>query len=65
MLAAALSSSIAVALTGSMLVGVGLASIFPLAIARAGSRGGAGGVALASTVGYSGLLAGPPLIGFR
>jgi hypothetical protein len=29
----------------------------PLAIARAGAVGGSGGVALASTVGYTGLLA--------
>jgi hypothetical protein len=31
---------------------------------EAGALGGAGGVALASTVGYTGLLGGPPLLGF-
>jgi hypothetical protein len=55
---------VTVALAGFVLVGLGLANVFPLAIARAGAIGGAGGVALASTVGYSGLLGGPPLLGF-
>jgi MFS family permease len=52
------------ALTGFVLVGLGLANVFPLAIARAGTIGGASGIALASTVGYTGLLGGPPAIGF-
>jgi MFS family permease len=64
MLTAASSGSVTVALAGFVLVGLGLANVFPLAIARAGALGGAGGVALASTVGYSGLLGGPPLLGF-
>jgi MFS family permease len=64
MLTAAWSGSVTVALAGFVLVGLGLANVFPLAIARAGALGGAGGVALASTVGYSGLLGGPPLLGF-
>jgi MFS family permease len=64
MLTAAWSGSVTVALIGFVLVGLGLANVFPLAIARAGALGGAGGVALASTVGYSGLLGGPPLLGF-
>jgi MFS family permease len=64
MLIAAWSGSVTVALAGFVLVGLGLANVFPLAIARAGALGGAGGVALASTVGYSGLLGGPPLLGF-
>jgi MFS family permease len=63
MLAAALAPTAAVALVGFALVGLGLANVFPLAIARAGSVGGANGVALASTVGYTGLLGGPPVIG--
>jgi MFS family permease len=63
MLIAAWSGSVPVALAGFVLVGLGLANVFPLAIARAGAIGGAGGVALASTVGYSGLLGGPPLLG--
>jgi MFS family permease len=64
MLVAAWSGSVTVALAGFVLVGLGLANVFPLSIARAGAIGGAGGVALASTVGYSGLLGGPPLLGF-
>jgi len=63
-LAAALSPLLGVALAGFVLVGLGLANIFPVAIARAGALGGPNGVALASTVGYSGLLGGPPVIGF-
>jgi MFS family permease len=63
-LLAAWSSSVTIALVGFVLVGLGLANVFPLAIARAGALGGAGGVALASTVGYTGLLGGPPLLGF-
>jgi MFS family permease len=63
MLAAALAPVAAVALVGFALVGLGLANVFPLAIARAGALGGSKGVALASTVGYTGLLGGPPVIG--
>jgi MFS family permease len=63
MLAAALLPSVPVALAGFALVGLGLANVFPLAMARAGAVGGPSGVGLASTVGYTGLLAGPPLVG--
>ena len=63
-LTAVTTSSLAVALSGFVLVGLGLANVFPLAIARAGALGGPSGVALATTVGYTGLLGGPPLIGF-
>jgi MFS family permease len=62
-LAAVTTSSLGVALAGFVLVGLGLANIFPLAIARAGLLGGAPGIALATTVGYTGLLGGPPAIG--
>jgi len=62
-LAAVTTSSLAVALTGFVLVGLGLANVFPLAIARAGLLGGAQGIALSTTVGYTGLLGGPPVIG--
>jgi hypothetical protein len=61
--AAAFAPAVGVALVGFALVGLGLANVFPLAIARAGLLGGSKGVALASTVGYTGLLGGPPLIG--
>ena len=63
-LTAVLTSSLPVALAGFVLVGLGLANVFPLAIARAGALGGPSGVALATTVGYTGLLGGPPVIGF-
>jgi MFS family permease len=63
-LAAALAPVTAVALAGFVLVGLGLANVFPIAIARAGALGNTGGVALASTVGFAGLLGGPPVIGF-
>ena len=55
--------SLVPALAGFGLVGLGLANLFPLAIARAGQIGGASGIALAATVGYTGLLGGPPAIG--
>jgi MFS family permease len=64
MLLTALGSSLPVSLLGLVLVGLGLANVFPVAIARAGVLAGARGVGLASTVGYSGLLLGPALIGF-
>jgi MFS family permease len=63
-LAAVTTSSLGIALAGFALVGLGLANVFPLAIARAGLLGGASGIALATTVGYTGLLGGPPAIGF-
>ncbi len=58
------TSSVPVALAGFGVVGLGLANVFPLAIARAGALGGASGIALSTTVGYTGLLGGPPVIGF-
>jgi hypothetical protein len=61
--AAVTTASLAVALGGFVLVGLGLANVFPLAIARAGLLGGARGIALSTTVGYTGLLGGPPVIG--
>ncbi|MFJ4673234.1 MFS transporter [Kitasatospora purpeofusca] len=64
MLLAALAPLVPLALAGFVLVGLGLANLFPLAIARAGAAGGPRGVALASTLGYGGMLIGPPVIGF-
>ena len=55
--------TVEIVLAGFVLIGLGLANVFPIAIARAGAHAGAGGVALASTVGYTGLLGGPPLLG--
>jgi MFS family permease len=63
-LAAVTTATLEVALAGFVVVGLGLANVFPLAIARAGLLGGAPGIALATTVGYTGLLGGPPAIGF-
>ncbi|WP_435651232.1 MFS transporter [Kitasatospora purpeofusca] len=64
MLLAALAPLVPLALAGFVLVGLGLANLFPLAIAQAGAVGGPRGVALASTLGYGGMLVGPPVIGF-
>jgi len=58
------ASSIGTAMGGVALVGLGLANIFPVAIARAGALAGSRGVGLASMIGYSGLLLGPATIGF-
>ncbi|HEY6739812.1 MAG TPA: MFS transporter [Actinopolymorphaceae bacterium] len=63
-LTTAWTTSFAVALLGLVLVGLGLANMFPIAIARAGAIGGPRGVGLASTIGNTGMLAGPPVIGF-
>jgi MFS family permease len=63
-LTAVTTASLPIALAGYAVVGLGLANVFPLAIARAGALGGPSGVALATTVGYTGLLGGPPAIGF-
>lgn len=56
-----------VAVTGFFLVGLGLSTIVPITYSIAGNaRGLPSGVGLAmvTTVGYSGFLFGPPLIGF-
>ncbi|MFG2208163.1 MFS transporter [Streptomyces sp. NPDC048638] len=64
MLLGALAPTVWVACLGFAVAGLGLANIFPVAIARAGEAGGPGGVAAASTIGYGGMLLGPPAIGF-
>ncbi|MEU0439411.1 MFS transporter [Streptomyces sp. NPDC006186] len=64
MLVASLVPSVWAALAGFVVTGLGLANLFPVAIERAGRLAGAGGVALASTLGYGGMLLGPPAIGF-
>jgi MFS family permease len=64
MLAAALAPTFAVALAGFALTGLGVANMFPAAMTRAGLLAGPNGVALASTLGYTGFLLGPPAIGF-
>ncbi|OKJ70721.1 hypothetical protein AMK31_35975 [Streptomyces sp. TSRI0107] len=52
------------ALLGFAVAGLGLANLFPVAVERAGALAGPGGVAVASTLGYGGMLIGPPAIGF-
>ncbi|MFE6487199.1 MFS transporter [Streptomyces sp. NPDC057757] len=64
MLLAALAPSVWAALLGFAVTGLGLANIFPVAIERAGALAGPSGVATASTLGYGGMLLGPPAIGF-
>ncbi|MEV7928992.1 MFS transporter [Kitasatospora sp. NPDC088779] len=64
MLVAALAPVVPLAVCGFVLAGLGLANLFPLAIARAGAAGGPQGVAFASTLGYGGMLIGPVVIGF-
>ncbi|NUO46847.1 MAG: MFS transporter [Streptomyces sp.] len=64
MLLGALSPALWVALLGFVITGLGLANLFPVAIERAGTLAGPDGVAIASTLGYGGMLLGPPAIGF-
>ncbi|MGW3649666.1 MFS transporter [Streptomyces sp. NPDC000878] len=64
MLLGALAPSLWAALLGFVITGLGLANLFPIAIERAGALAGPDGVAVASTLGYGGMLLGPPAIGF-
>ncbi|HLN68853.1 MAG TPA: MFS transporter [Streptosporangiaceae bacterium] len=63
-LVASLAPDVWLALAGFAATGLGLANLFPAAIARAGLLAGSAGVALTSLLGYSGFLLGPPAIGF-
>ncbi|MEV0522910.1 MFS transporter [Streptomyces sp. NPDC050439] len=64
MLLGALAPTVWLALVGFAVTGLGLANIFPVAVERAGALAGPNGVATASTLGYGGMLLGPPAIGF-
>ncbi|MFI6643946.1 MFS transporter [Streptomyces sp. NPDC050504] len=64
MLVGALAPTAWLVLAGFAVTGLGLANIFPVAVARAGALAGPSGVAAASTLGYGGMLIGPPTIGF-
>ncbi|MEU9736783.1 MFS transporter [Streptomyces sp. NPDC048002] len=64
MLFGALSPFVWTTLVGFAVTGLGLANLFPVAIERAGALAGPSGVATASTLGYGGMLLGPPAIGF-
>lgn len=64
MLLGALAPHLWAALLGYAVTGLGLANLFPVAVERAGALAGPSGVATASTLGYGGMLLGPPAIGF-
>ncbi|MFI7415064.1 MFS transporter [Streptomyces sp. NPDC049627] len=64
MLLGSLAPFLWAALLGFAVTGLGLANLFPVAVERAGTLAGPSGVAVASTLGYSGMLLGPPAIGF-
>jgi hypothetical protein len=64
MLVGSLAPSVWAALLGFAVTGLGLANIFPVAVDRAGALAGPTGVAAAFTLGYGGMLLGPPAIGF-
>jgi MFS family permease len=64
MLLGSLAPSAWAALIGFAVTGLGLANLFPVAVERAGALTGPSGVAVASTLGYGGMLLGPPAIGF-
>ncbi|SMF46127.1 MFS transporter [Streptomyces sp. Amel2xC10] len=64
MLLGSLAPALWAALLGYLITGLGLANLFPVAVERAGTLAGPSGVAVASTLGYSGMLLGPPAIGF-
>jgi MFS family permease len=63
-LVAALAPVAWLAIIGFAVAGLGVANMFPAVMARAGILAGSSGVAVASTLGYSGFLLGPPTIGF-
>lgn len=63
MLIALLASQIPIAIVGFALTGVGVATIFPFIFSAAG-RHGPTALAGVTTMGYTGGLIGPPLIGF-
>lgn len=64
MLVGSLAPAAWAALTGFAIAGLGLANLFPVAVQGAGTLAGPSGVAIASTLGYGGMLLGPPAIGF-
>jgi MFS family permease len=64
MLLGSFAPSVWAALLGFAVTGLGLANLFPVAVDRAGTLAGPSGVAVASTLGYGGMLLGPPAIGF-
>ena len=64
---AALAPSAAAALAAFVTLGLGLAAVYPLCLRLATEQPGvsaAGAIAAVTTTGYTGFLAGPPLVGF-
>ncbi|HWC83431.1 MAG TPA: MFS transporter [Pseudonocardiaceae bacterium] len=61
--AVTLTPAVLPALFGYLVVGIGLSCIFPLGTAYAGETAGSVGVSVSSSVGYAGVLLGPPLVG--
>ncbi|GJM34011.1 MAG: MFS transporter [Saprospiraceae bacterium] len=67
MLLAILVAQPLVVIAGLFIVGLGLATIVPIAYSTAGAMPGLApgvGISMVTTIGYSGFLFGPPLIGF-
>lgn len=60
---AAAAPNAPVALVGFGIAGAGIALNAPIVFSAAGRRGAAGAVATVTTIGYLGLLVGPPLVG--
>jgi MFS family permease len=61
--AAVLAPNVALAIGGFALAGAGVATVFPFVFSASG-RHGASALAAVATMGYSGSLMGPPIIGF-
>lgn len=62
-----LSSITSLTIAGFFLVGIGLATIVPIAYSKAGSMPNLApsvGISMVTTIGYAGFLFGPPIIGF-
>lgn len=63
-LVASRTSSLGVAFTAYLAIGLGVANIFPIAVARAGALGGPQAVGVVAPLGSVGILIERPLIGF-
>ncbi len=59
----ALTAPYAAAVCGYALVGLGYANLVPILFSAGGRRSGSAGIAAVSTLGYLGLVVGPPVVG--
>ncbi len=62
-----LASWVSISLLGFLIAGLGLATVVPLAYSRAGNVKGIDpglGISMVTTIGYSGFIIGPPIIGW-